>query len=140
MPFFLPHRRMQFCFAYNYRQHELPHVIQLNLTTMKIIFRRLAVLLFILFFSFALKNTDEVVLHLYWNNQAKSPLILLLLIFFILGAVLGVLAMTGILLRTRRELVSKKKMLEKLQSDADIAAKAKITPPKPDTLIEQIGM
>jgi len=140
MPFFLPHRRMQFCFAYNYRQHELPHVIQLNLTTMKIIFRILAVLLFILFFSFALKNTDEVVLYLYWNNQAKSPLILLLLIFFILGAVLGVLAMTGILLRTRRELVSKKKMLEKLQSDADIAATAKITPPKPDTLIEQIGM
>lgn len=140
MPFFLPHRRMQFCFAYNYRQHELPHVIQLNLTTMKIIFRIVAVLLFILFFSFALKNTDEVVLHLYWNNQAKSPLILLLLIFFIAGAVLGVLAMTGILLRTRRELVSKKKMLEKLQSDADIAATAKITPPKPDTLIEQIGM
>jgi len=140
MPFFLPHRRMQFCFAYNYRQHELPHVIQLNLTTMKIIFRIVAVLLFILFFSFALKNTDEVVLYLYWNNQAKSPLILLLLIFFIAGAVLGVLAMTGILLRTRRELVSKKKMLEKLQSDADIAATAKITPPKPDTLIEQIGM
>ena len=53
---------------------------------------------------------------------------------------MGVLAMTGILLRTRRELVSKKKMLEKLQSDADTAAKAKITPPKPDTLIEQIGM
>ena len=140
MPFFLPHRRMQFCFAYNYRQHELPHVIQLNLTTMKIIFRIVAVLLFILFFSFALKNTDEVVLHLYWNNQAKSPLILLLLIFFVAGAVLGVLAMTGILLRTRRELVTKKKMLEKLQSDADIAATAKITPPKPDTLIEQIGM
>jgi uncharacterized integral membrane protein len=107
---------------------------------MKIIFRIVAVLLFILFFSFALKNTDEVVLYLYWNNQAKSPLILLLLIFFIAGAVLGVLAMTGILLRTRRELVSKKKMLEKLQSDADIAATAKITPPKPDTLIEQIGM
>jgi uncharacterized integral membrane protein len=80
---------------------------------MKIIFRILAVLLFILFFSFALKNTDEVVLHLFLNNQAKSPLILLLLIFFIAGAVLGVLAMTGILLRTRRELVTKKKMLEK---------------------------
>ena len=140
MPFFLQQLRMLFCFAYNSYQHELHHVIQPNLTTMKIIFRIVAVLLFILFFSFALKNTDEVVLHLFLNNQAKSPLILLLLIFFIAGAVLGVLAMTGILLRTRRELVSKKKMLEKLQSDADTAAKAKITPPKPDTLIEQIGM
>ena len=107
---------------------------------MKIILRILAVLLFIAFFSFALKNTDEVVLHLFWNNQAKSPLILLLLIFFISGAVLGVLAMTGMVLRTRRELASKKKLLEKLQSEADIAANAKITPPAPDTLIEQIGM
>jgi hypothetical protein len=48
--------------------------------------------------------------------------------------------MTGMVLRTRRELTSKKKLLEKLQSEADIAAKAKITPPTPDTLIEQIGM
>jgi len=89
---------------------------------MKIILRIIAVLLFIVFFSFALKNTDEVVLHLFWNSQAKSPLILLLLIFFIAGAVLGVLAMTGMVLRTRRELTSKKKLLEKLQSEADIAA------------------
>ena len=83
MPFFLLQLRLLFCFAYNSYQHELHHVIQLNITTMKIIFRILAVLLFILFFSFELKNTDEVVLHLFLNNQAKSPLILLLLIFFI---------------------------------------------------------
>ena len=45
----------------------------------KLIFRLIALILFIVFFDFALKNTDEVVLHFFWGSQARSPMILLLL-------------------------------------------------------------
>jgi len=49
---------------------------------MKLLVRVLSIALFIVFFDFALKNTDEVVLNLFWNAKASSPLILLLLGFF----------------------------------------------------------
>ncbi|MEK0429515.1 MAG: hypothetical protein RL001_2042, partial [Pseudomonadota bacterium] len=38
---------------------------------MKLIFRLAALVLFIVFFDFALKNTDEVVLHFFWGSQAR---------------------------------------------------------------------
>ena len=38
-----------------------------------------ALALFIVFFDFALKNTDEVVLRFFWGSEARSPMILLLL-------------------------------------------------------------
>ena len=88
---------------------------------MKIIVRLFALLLFVIFFGFALKNTDEVVLHLFWNAQTKSPLILLLLAFFVAGAVLGVLAMSGTVLRHRRELTRYKKWQADQQKEAEAA-------------------
>lgn len=107
---------------------------------MKIIFRLFALLLFVIFFGFALKNTDEVVLHLYWNAQTKSPLILLLLAFFVVGAAMGVLAMTGTVLRYKRELTNQKKLLERLQKKTDVQAMTKTNPPMPDMVIEQVGL
>ena len=81
---------------------------------MKILVRLIAIALFIVFFDFALKNTDEVVLHLFWNAQAKTPLILLLLGFLLVGVVIGVLAMTGTLLRYRRDLARHRSEIEHL--------------------------
>lgn len=104
---------------------------------MKIIVRLIAIALFVVFFDFALKNTDEVVLRLFWNAQAKSPLILLLLAFLVLGVVLGVLAMTGTVMRHRRELARLRK--ESRQQPAEIAP-ARAQPSAPDVLIEQVGL
>lgn len=107
---------------------------------MKIIFRLFAIGLFLVFFGFALKNTDEVILHLFWSTTAKAPLILLLLIFFISGAVLGVLAMTGTVLRYRRTLMRHKKEYEQQQKTAESLARVRARPPMPDAVMEQIGL
>ena len=106
---------------------------------MKIIVRLIAIALFIVFFDFALKNTDEVVLRLFWNAQAKTPLILLLLAFLVLGLALGVLAMTGTVLRYRRELQRLRKDHAAQSPAADITV-APGQPPKPEVLIEQVGL
>ncbi len=107
---------------------------------MKLLVRLIAFALFVVFFAFALKNTDEVVLHLFWSSQARSPLILLLLAFLVAGTVMGVLAMTGTVLRYRRELSRARKELEQLKANAADQAAARTQAPAPDTLIEQIGL
>ncbi|WP_293778120.1 lipopolysaccharide assembly protein LapA domain-containing protein, partial [uncultured Oxalicibacterium sp.] len=56
---------------------------------MKIVFRILAAILFIVFFGFALKNTQEVALQFFMGYELRGPLVLLLLGFFACGAALG---------------------------------------------------
>ena len=107
---------------------------------MKIIFRLFAVALFLVFFGFALKNTDEVVLHLFWNATAQAPLILLLLAFFIAGAVLGVLAMTATVFHYRRALMRLKKEAEQQQQAASQRDRVRAQPPLPDAVMEQVGL
>ena len=107
---------------------------------MKMIVRLIAVALFVVFFDFALKNTDEVVLRLFWNAQAKSPLILLLLVFLVLGLALGLLAMTGTVMRYRHELQRLRRQAELQQKTATEITTARSQPPAPETLIEQVGL
>lgn len=61
-------------------------------------------LLFLFFFSFALKNTQQVALHVFLQYEVHGPLVLMLLGFFLGGAVLGILAMTPTVFRYRHEL------------------------------------
>ncbi len=107
---------------------------------MKILVRLIAVALFVVFFDFALKNTDEVVLRLFWNAQAKPPLILLLLAFLVAGAVMGVLAMTGTVMRYRRELARCRKELAQQAAEASAASEVRAPVPAPDVLAEQVGL
>lgn len=107
---------------------------------LKLLVRLITAALFIVFFAFALKNTDEVVLRLFWNAEAKSPLILLLLGFLLLGVVIGVLAMTSTVFRYRRELARSRNELDQLRKSAADSAAAREQPPAPDTLIEQVGL
>jgi uncharacterized integral membrane protein len=107
---------------------------------MKLLIRLLSIALFIVFFDFALKNTDEVVLSLFWNAKASAPLILLLLGFLLLGLVIGVLAMTGTLLRYRRELLTLKREAEQQKQAVADVAKVRSQPPAPESLIEQVGL
>ena len=63
---------------------------------------RLLIFLFLL--AFAVKNTDPVTLHFYFELAWQAPLIVLLLAFFVAGAVLGIAAALGTLLWQRREI------------------------------------
>lgn len=107
---------------------------------MKLIFRLVALALFIVFFDFALKNTDEVVLRFFWGSEARSPMILLLLAFFIGGVALGVLAMMTSTLSYRRELNRLKKEAEHKKNEVAAAARQRELPPPPESIIEQVGL
>ncbi|MGB9991041.1 LapA family protein [Massilia sp. SM-13] len=85
---------------------------------MKIISTVVGVVLFVLFFGFALKNTQEVDLHLFLNYELRGPLVLMLLVFFVAGAVLGVLALTPTVFRHRRESTKQKTTIQSLQISA----------------------
>jgi putative membrane protein len=85
---------------------------------MKIISTVVGIVLFVLFFGFALKNTQEVDLHLFLNYELRGPLVLLLLAFFVAGAALGVLALTPSIVRRRREAMRQKITIATLQSAA----------------------
>jgi uncharacterized integral membrane protein len=102
---------------------------------MKLVFRIVGIILFIVFFGFALKNTDEVVLRFFLNYEIKSPLVLLLLAFFAAGAVLGVLAMTPTVFRYRRELGRQKKAAVALQKESAAQERARVQPPQPDSVV-----
>jgi putative membrane protein len=85
---------------------------------MKIISTLIGIVLFILFFGFALKNTQEVDLHLFLSYELRGPLVLMLLVFFAAGAVLGVLALTPTIVRQRREATRQKAAIGTLQAAA----------------------
>jgi putative membrane protein len=101
---------------------------------MKILFRIIAVLLFIVFFGFALKNTQEAALHLFLDYEIRGPLVLLLLGFFASGAVLGVLAMTPTVFRHRRDLNRHKRSAAAAQQEAEAQRAARANPPQPDNI------
>ena len=64
----------------------------------------LRIVLFLALFLFALKNTDSVSLRLYFDQVWQAPLILVLLVFFAAGAVMGVLATLATVFRQRRDI------------------------------------
>lgn len=60
--------------------------------------------LFILLLGFAVKNSDVVRLRYYLGYEWQAPLVLVILMFFVTGAAVGVTACMGYLFRQRREL------------------------------------
>ena len=87
-------------------------------------------ILFVLFFGFALKNTQAVDLNFFLGYELRGPLVLMLLAFFIAGAFLGILAVTPTVFRHRREASQHKNTIQALQSAAGTAASA----PQPDSV------
>jgi putative membrane protein len=102
---------------------------------MRILFRIVAAILFVIFFGFALKNTQEEALQFFFGYEIRGPLVLLLLGFFTAGAALGVLAMTPTVLRYRRDLSKQKKMVAVMQKDSEAQQLARIQPPQPDSVV-----
>lgn len=104
---------------------------------MKILFRIVAAILFILFFGFALKNTQEVALRFFFDYELRGPLVLLLLAFFSAGATLGILAMTPTLFRYRRDLARQQKIIAAMEQEKEAQHAARIQPPQPDSVINR---
>ena len=69
---------------------------------MRIVTRTAWLLLFLLLLAFAAKNTEPVALRFYFDLVWQAPLVLVLFAFFAVGALFGVLATVGSLLRQRR--------------------------------------
>jgi putative membrane protein len=89
---------------------------------MKFVSTIVGLVLFILFFGFALKNTQEVDLHFFLNYELRGPLVLMLLAFFVAGAALGILAVTPTVFRQRRERTRAEDKIQALQNVASGAA------------------
>jgi lipopolysaccharide assembly protein A len=68
---------------------------------------RLAV--FLLLAALAAKNVEPVTLRFYFDQALRAPLALVLLGAFALGALFGVVAMLGPVLRQRREISALKR-------------------------------
>jgi len=104
---------------------------------MKILFRIVAAILFIVFFGFALKNTQEASLRFFFDYEIRGPLVLLLLSFFAGGAALGILAMIPTVFRYRRDLNKQKKSLAAMEQENEAKRMARVQPPQPDTVVNK---
>jgi len=62
------------------------------------------IVVFVLLIAFAAKNTDPVTLRFYFDLALQAPLVVLLFAAFAVGALFGVLALLGTLLRQRRQI------------------------------------
>jgi uncharacterized integral membrane protein len=96
---------------------------------MKFVSSLVGLIVFILFFGFALKNTQEVDLHFFLNYELRGPLVLMLLAFFIAGAALGILAVTPTVFRHRRERTRHEDTIQALQN-----AQGTTAAPQPDSV------
>jgi lipopolysaccharide assembly protein A len=97
---------------------------------MKFISTIVGFVLFVLFFGFALKNTQEVDLRFFLNYELRGPLVLMLLGFFVAGASLGVLALTPTVFRHRREANKQKNTIQTLKTVAGQG----LSQPQPDSV------
>ena len=67
------------------------------------------VVLFLVLLGFAIKNDQPVTLRYYFGYEWQSSLVIVLLLFFAVGAVVGVLAMLANVLQQRREIARLKR-------------------------------
>ena len=76
---------------------------------MRIVTWAIRLVVFLLLAAFAAKNVEPVALRFYFDLAFTAPLIVILLGFFAAGALFGVAALLGTLLRQRREIWSLKR-------------------------------
>jgi uncharacterized integral membrane protein len=72
----------------------------------------LKLLVFLLVLGFALKNSHTVIFYSYLDYVWQAPLIVMLGLAFVLGALTGVLALLPTLFRLRREASRKQRAVE----------------------------
>ena len=95
---------------------------------MRIVTWAIRLLVFLLLVAFAAKNAEPVTLRFYFDMALEAPLVVALFAFFAAGALFGILALLGTLLRQRRQIAVLRKRLPAEvpagAADADLRAKA----------------
>ena len=84
-------------------------------------------ILFIVLLAFAVKNTDPVTLHFYFDLAWQGPLVVALFAVLALGALVGVAAAVGPLMRQRREIARLRR--EVRHSSQSTTRESQISPP-----------
>lgn len=90
------------------------------------------VIVFIVLLLLAIKNADPVIVRFYFGLEWATPLILLLLLTFACGAVLGMIACLPAIVRQRREVAGLKKEMELRTIEQ---SRPEAPPPVPDVPI-----
>lgn len=83
---------------------------------MRFLYFLAGLVLFIFLLGFALKNNTPVDLHYYLGYRWRAPLSLLMLITFVAGALLGIVACVGSLIRQRRRNMALERELKALNN------------------------
>ncbi len=97
---------------------------------MRVVTLAIRLVLFILLLVFAAKNTEPATLHFLFDLALSAPLIVLLFAFFVAGALFGVLALLGALLRQRREIARLQRVAR--EGGAEQSAAGHVLPPMVD--------
>jgi uncharacterized integral membrane protein len=84
--------------------------------------------LFVVLLVFAVKNDQPVTLRYFFGYEWNASLDVVLLLFFAIGAAIGILAMLGALFRQRRELAAYKRE-SLLRKQRDQAGASRNSPP-----------
>jgi len=71
---------------------------------MRLVTWAVRLLVFLLLVAFAAKNVEPVKLRFYFDLMIEAPLVAVLFAFFAAGALFGILALLGTLMRQRREI------------------------------------
>ena len=101
---------------------------------MKFILRLFWAIVFIAFFGFALRNDHVVTLQYFWGYQTSAPLVILLLMFFVLGAVFCLIGMAPTVFRHRRDISRHKKTIAEIEKEREAAQVAASQAPNPDAI------
>jgi len=80
-----------------------PYLPCFGFISMRILSWFLRLVVFLLLFGLALNNLETVTLHLLFGTEWRTPMIVLLLVVFALGAVLGALALLPSWMRHRKQ-------------------------------------
>jgi putative membrane protein len=92
----------------------------------------LRLLIFVVVLMFALKNTEPVKVNFYANYAVQDvPLIVVMLVVFLMGAVFGLLLTVPAAMRRRREATRLRKELDRLQAVANAGGTPTNVPAEP---------
>jgi lipopolysaccharide assembly protein A len=79
---------------------------------MRIVTWAIRLVVFVLLVAFGAKNVEPVTLRFFFDLALQTPLVLALFGCFALGALFGILALLGTVLRQRREISLLKKSMQ----------------------------
>ncbi len=102
--------------------------------SMNFVSKIIGVILFTLFFGFALKNDQIVTLQYFWGYAQSAPLVIWLFGFFALGVILAVLAMVPMVFRHRRDISNHKKTIAEIEKERLAAQRTSMNAPQSDTI------